>query len=389
MQYEKETTPQGIIMHPLASIFIEEQVRVMRLDNINTFQFLEDCMRKTACKYGTHRVISPENALPQSALKVDNSLPIYDNEILVDVDVLNVDAASFRQIKESVGGNIEGIKRAILGIVKERGKQQNPVTGSGGMLLGTIKEIGAKHPNPKHFKVGDKVASLVSLSLTPLHIDEIIEVFPTRDQVKIKGYAIFFESGVLAKIPTDFPQTLGLAILDVAGAPAQTLRLVKPGMNVVMIGAGGKSGSICCAVAREILGKTGKLIAIQSSQHGVDRIKELGYCDEILMLNATNSIACMKAVSEVTNGEMADLVINCASVDNTEMSSIMSAKNSGTVYFFTMATSFTKAALGAEGIGSDALLIIGNGYAPNHDQIALEVVRRHPKLRALFEKVYC
>ncbi|MBF0314056.1 MAG: L-erythro-3,5-diaminohexanoate dehydrogenase [Oligoflexia bacterium] len=345
-------------------------------------------MRKNGCRFGTHRVIHPQNSLPQSAQKIDNSLPIYDNEILVEVDTLNIDAASFRQMKEACNGDIDGVKKMIMGIVKERGKQQNPVTGSGGMLLGKVKEIGPRHPNLKGLKVGDKVASLVSLSLTPLHIEEIITVFPERDQVKIKGHAIFFESGVMAKIPEDMPETLALAILDVAGAPAQTYRLVKPNMNVVIIGAGGKSGSICCAVARDILGPTGKLIAIQPSERGRQRVRELGYCDVILSADATNPVECRNEVAKVTEGVMADLVINCAPVENTEMSSIMSCKNDGVVYFFTMATSFTKAALGAEGIGSDATLIVGNGYAPNHDVIAIDVVRRHKKLRELFEKVY-
>ena len=346
---------------------------------------------KQTCRYGTHRVIAPENALPQNAQKVDNNLPIRETEILVEVDTLNIDSASFRQMKDACGGDIEKVKEMILGIVGERGKQQNPVTGSGGMLLGKIKEIGKDYPNPKGFKVGDKVASLVSLSLTPLKIEKIIEVFPERDQVKIEGHAIFFETGVLAKIPEDFNETLALAVLDVAGAPAQAYRLVKPNQTVVIIGAGGKSGSICSAVAREILKDTGKLIAIQPSQRGCDRIKQLGFCDHILQVNAQDPVACEKAVAEVTNGEMADLVINCAPVEDTEMSSIMTAKptSDATVYFFTMATSFTKAALGAEGIGSDSLLIVGNGYAPNHDVIAMDVIRKNQNLRELFEKLYC
>ncbi len=346
-------------------------------------------MSRNGCKFGTHRVITPAKSLPQNAEKIDNGLPIYDNELLIDVDTLNIDSASFRQMKGACNGDLEKVKSMIDGIVKSRGKQQNPVTGSGGMLLGTIKEIGKNYPTNRGFKVGDKVASLVSLSLTPLMIEKFIDIFPERDQVKIKGHAILFESGVLAKIPEDYNQTLALAILDVAGAPAQAYRLVKPNQNVVIIGAGGKSGSICCAVAREILGKTGKLIAIQPSQKGCERIKALGYCDEVLQIDACDAVGCFNAVKEVTKGVMADLVINCAPVENTEMSSIMSAKNDGTVYFFTMATSFTKAALGAEGIGSDAHLIIGNGYAPDHANIALDVVRKSPKLRELFEKQYC
>jgi len=345
-------------------------------------------MRNGGCRFGTHRVINPANALPQNAKKVDNSLPIFDNEILIDVDTLNVDSASFRQMKEACGGDISKVGEMIKGIVAERGKQQNPVTGSGGMLLGTVKEIGPKYSNRKNLKVGDKIASLVSLSLTPLKIEKIIEIFPERDQVKIKGHAILFDSGILAKIPKDMPETLALAVLDVAGAPAQAKNLVKPGMNVVIIGAGGKSGSICCAVARDILGNSGKLIAIQPSEKGIQKIKTLGYCDEVLQVNAQSPVACFEAVKKVTDGEMADLVINCAPVNDTEMSSIICSKDSGTVYFFTMATSFTKAALGAEGIGSNALLIIGNGYAPNHDEIALDVIRKHPELRKMFEEQY-
>lgn len=345
-------------------------------------------MKKEACRFGTHRVIAPENALPQNAFRIDNALPIFENEILIDVDTLNIDAASFRQMKEACDGDLEGVKEMILGIVKERGKQQNPVTGSGGMLLGTVKEIGKKYPNPSGLKVGDKIASLVSLSLTPLHIDRITEIFPTRDQVRIKGHAILFESGILAKIPDDMPETLALAVLDVAGAPAQTQRLVKPGQTVVVIGGGGKSGTLCCAKAREILGKTGKLIAIEPFERSAKRLENLAYCDEILQINATNPVEVMKHISNSTDGKMADLVINVANVDNTEMASIMSCKNSGTVYFFSMATSFTKAALGAEGIASDALLIIGNGYAPGHDKIALDVLRNHHKLKKVFEEHY-
>ncbi|MBU0505717.1 L-erythro-3,5-diaminohexanoate dehydrogenase [bacterium] len=347
-------------------------------------------MTTAACPYGTHRVISPKNGLPQNAQEVDNSLPIRDNEILIEVDTLNVDAASFRQMSDACNGDVEGIKQTILKTVSERGKQHNPVTGSGGMLLGTVKEIGANYSNKFDVKVGDKIATLVSLSLTPLRLEKIIEVFPGRDQVKVEGYAILFDTGVLAKIPADMPEALVLAILDVAGAPAQAKRLVKPNQTVVIIGGGGKSGVICAAVARDILGTTGKLIGLQPSDRGVKRMNEIGYFDHVLQVDAREAVACAKAVSEVTDGEMADLVINCVSVDNCELSSVMCAKPTcdATVYFFSMATSFTKAALGAEGIGSDALMIVGNGFVPDHANISLDVIRKHPELRELFEAVY-
>ena len=61
---------------------------------------------------------------------------------------------------------------------------------------------------------------------------------------------------------------------------------------------------------------------------------------------------------------------------------------SGTVYFFAMSTSFTRAALGAEGVGRDVDLLIGNGYAEGHADHTLELVKASPKLLALFAKRY-
>ena len=70
---------------------------------------------------------------------------------------------------------------------------------------------------------------------------------------------------------------------------------------------------------------------------------------------------------ELTNGELFDLVINCVNIENTEMASILACKDDGTVYFFSMATSFTKAALGAEGVCKDVNMIIGNCYTKGHE----------------------
>ncbi|MDW7670927.1 MAG: L-erythro-3,5-diaminohexanoate dehydrogenase, partial [Bacillota bacterium] len=178
--------------------------------------------------YGTHRVLEPKGVLPQPAQKIDNTMEIYDNEVLIDVQTLNVDSASFTQIKEQAGGDLEKIKEIMMGIVEERGKHHNPVTGSGGMLIGTVAEIGEALKDKTDLKVGDKLATLVSLSLTPLVIDEILDIRKNIDQVDIKGKAILFESGIYAVLPKDLPETLALSVLDVAGAPAQTAKLVKP-----------------------------------------------------------------------------------------------------------------------------------------------------------------
>jgi L-erythro-3,5-diaminohexanoate dehydrogenase len=96
----------------------------------------------------------------------------------------------------------------------------------------------------------------------------------------------------------------------------------------------------------------------------------------------------MEKVAEATNGEMADIVINTVNIPNTEMSSILATKDDGLVYFFSMATSFTKAALGAEGVGKDVTMIIGNGYTKGHAAIALNLMRESETLRKIFTELY-
>lgn len=344
---------------------------------------------KKGSKYGIHRVLEPKGVLPQPAWRLDNSRDIYENEILINVSTLNVDAASFTQLKGEASGDLEKLASGILSIVKERGKLHNPVTGSGGMLMGRVEEIGIDLKGKVEVQEGDPIASLVSLSLTPLHLESIKAIHPHRDQVEVEGYGILFESSIYARLPEDLPTTLSLAVLDVAGAPAQTASLVKPKDRVLVIGAGGKSGLLCMHEARKVLGSTGEIIGMGHSQGSTDRIKESGLADIVIKGDATNALEVYGMVHGVTKGQLVDLTINCVDIQKTEMASILSTKDGGCIYFFSMATSFTGAALGAEGVGKDVEMIIGNGYTKGHAQLALQIMRDNKKLKDIFERLFC
>lgn len=339
------------------------------------------------CKYGTHRVLEPQGVLTQAAYKIDNKMEIFSNEILVDVHALNIDSASFTQIEEEANGDITKIKEKIMAIVNERGKMQNPVTGSGGMFIGTVCEIG-EDLNDRDLKVGDKIASLVSLSLTPLKIEEILDVKKDIDRVEVKAKAILFESGIYAKLPSDMSETLALAALDVAGAPAQTAKLVKPGQSVLILGAAGKSGMLCCYEAMKRVGPTGRVIAMVRKEAQAKSLKEWGLCHEAIISDAGKPIDVLTKTLDANCGREVDISISCVNIPNTEMSCILPVKDDGIVYFFSMATSFTKAALGAEGVGKDVTMIVGNGYTKDHAEITLSELRESATLREIFEKLY-
>ncbi|HZK09803.1 MAG TPA: L-erythro-3,5-diaminohexanoate dehydrogenase [Clostridia bacterium] len=341
-----------------------------------------------ACRYGTHRVIEPKGVLPQAAQKIDNNMEIFDNEILLDVTALNIDSASFTQIANACDHDVEKIKKMITDIVDDKGKMQNPVTGSGGMLIGRVKKIGPALKDKVTIKEGDKIATLVSLSLTPLKIDKIKKIYPEIDRVEIEGSAILFESGIYAKLPDDMSENLALAALDVAGAPAQTAKLVRPGDKVLIVGGGGKSGMMCVYEAKKRVGPTGRVVALEGNEVVKERLASLGFADEIIVANAQDPMEVLEKALAANNGQEYDVSINVVNVPNAEMSCILPVRNGGTVYFFSMATSFTKAALGAEGVGKDVTMIVGNGYTKDHAEITLEELRESDKLRAIFEKLY-
>lgn len=346
------------------------------------------------CPYGCHRVIEPEGGLPQGAWKIDNSPEIRENETLIDVATLNIDAASFKQILSQCDPDAddatkeEQVASRIMDIVSQRGKMHNPVTGSGGMLLGKIREFGPKVEGRDGAEVGDRICTLVSLSLTPLNITRIKKVHLDKDQVDVDGTAVLFETGVFSVLPGDMDEKLALAVLDVAGAPIQTDRLVKPGDTVFILGAGGKSGLMCASVAAKNAERMGKVIGLAHSDRSAARLKQLGACDIVLQGDARKAMAMRKQLLEANDGKPADVTINCVSIPGTEMASILCTRDGGKIYFFSMATSFTAAALGAEGVGADIELIIGNGYAKGHAEYALDLVRNDNKLRSILEGMF-
>ena len=346
-------------------------------------------MQTKGNKYGIHRVIEPQGLLPQAAKKINNNMEeIFSNEILCDVIALNIDSASFTQINKACGGDDAKIEEMILGIIAERGKMQNPVTGSGGMFIGKVKKIGDDLKGKIEIEEGDKIASLVSLSLTPLKISKIKAIHKNIDRVDVEAEAILFESAIYAKLPEDMSEELALAALDVAGAPAQTANLVKDGDRVLVLGAAGKSGMLCCYEAMKAAGPNGRVVGLVRSEETAQTLKDLNLVHETIVCSATAPIEVLDKSLEANEGKEYDVSICCVNVESCEMASILPVRDNGIVYFFSMATSFTKAALGAEGVGKDVTMIVGNGYTKDHAKITLQSLRENETLREYFKKKY-
>jgi len=355
-------------------------------------------------------VIDPAGVLPQAAWQLDATPAIAPDEVRVRVDRLNLDAASYRQIREAYAGDPDKIRTAVLEIITTRGKMQNPVTGSGGMLTGTVEEAGPA--SPLGLKPGQRVSTLVSLTLTPLVITDGLSRWDgLSEQVPCEGHAILFARSIAAVLPDDLPVPLALAVMDVCGAPALTQRTVKKGDVAVIIGAAGKSGSLSAVAARQAGAR--KVIGVVPTEAEAELLRdpattqdggaesaagdvwssrrpthmpwpESPLVDEIVVADARDPVGLAMKVEEA--GGPGDVTVVCVDVPGCEGGAILSTKQGGTVIFFSMATSFAAAALGAEGLAADVTMLVGNGYVPGHADLALNLIRSVPSVRNLFEQ---
>jgi len=331
---------------------------------------------------GLHRVLAPAGVLPQAATRLDTGWNLWVDEVRVRVERLNLDAASFRQLELKHHRDGAAVRAEVLDIVASRGKMQNPETGSGGMLVGTVEEVGPQ--SPLGLSVGDRVATLVSLTLTPLVIEDGLAGWDGHgEQVPADGYAILFGRSIAARLPDDMKPELALSVMDVCGAPALTSRVVGKydAPVVAVLGAAGKSGSLSLAAARD----AGAARTIGVVPHQAELLEASGLADVVVLADARDPVALSDAVAAA--GGPADVSVVCVDVPGCEGGAILSTREGGTVIFFSMATSFSAAALGAEGLAADVTMLVGNGYVPGHADYALSLVRGHEGVRGLFERM--
>ncbi len=341
---------------------------------------------------GLHRVLEPAGqALPQAARRIDARPQLWPDEVRIAVETLNLDAASYRQLAESHRDgdgalDADALRATVLDIIATRGKMQNPVTGSGGMLIGTVEEVGPL--SPLGLAAGDRVATLVSLSLTPLAITDALARWDGRgERVPASGHAILFGRSIAAKLPADLDPELALMVMDVCGAPALVRRVVQGYVergatpSVLVLGGAGKSGSLALAAAGDA--GAGRRVAVVPVPSEADLLAGTGLADSVIIADARSPLGLADAVDSI--GGPADITVVCVDVPGCEQPAILATAEGGTVIFFSMATNFAAAALGAEGLAADVTMLVGNGYVPGHAAYALDLLRRTPAVRDLFE----
>ena len=342
-------------------------------------------MRPAACPFGSHRSIDPEGTLPHLAWKLDPSLPIHENELLIRMKTLNINAASFERLRLDADNDPAQLIQKIRSIVSMRGKMQNPITGSGGTLAGVVEEIGPRHPAYGVLQPGDEICTLVSLSLTPLVIEQVKSVDLHTGQLEVEGYGILFETGLYARVPEGIPTNVFLPVVAEAGSGYQANLLCRPDMTVMVVGAAEKVGLLSLFSLRQKLGNSGQLIAVTMRPEILPELESLEVADRILLAEGSDPLTACRQIQGELGDQAIDLIVDCSSTPGFEMFSILMSRERGTVYFANPAAHYSAAGLGAEGIGKELNLLFYRGYIEGHVDFCTELLRQYPALVRCFQ----
>ena len=240
---------------------------------------------------GLGRSLEPSNSTLQPAWKIDNDMTLRPGEILISVKIINLNHTSFNELVDEIDFDEVFFRKRIMDIIAQRGKLHNPVTGTGGMLFGRVLKMDPQYKNLYNVKVGDDIISLTSLSVTPIHLDNIISVDFNRAQLMVEGQCILFSNSPITKIPPDLPPKVVVSALDEAGAPTKAYQITSPGDRVLILGASGKSGALVAHAVHKKLQGSGSMVGIVVNQFHRNRLASCPFFDEIIVLDATDTKA--------------------------------------------------------------------------------------------------
>jgi len=330
---------------------------------------------------GVHRVLDPPGALPQAATRLDPDPRTGPDEVRVAVDLLDLDAATARELAAAHAGDGAAVRAAVLATVQHRGALTavagTPVRGT---VVGVVDEVGPE--SPLGLRPGNRVAVLVPPAVVPLQVTDGLARWDGRSaRVPTAGTAVLFGRSIAAVLPEDLPEDVVLVLLAVCGVPALTEQVVRRSghrPSVAVLGAVGPAGSLGLAAARDA--RAGRLVGVVRDEQEAAELRAAGLADEVVVADLTDPLAVAAAV-----GPPVDVTVVCAPGAGAEPGAVLATTDGGAVVFFSPATSFPAAALSAEGTAADVVMLIASGYTPGHAALALDLYRRNAGVRSLVD----
>ena len=328
--------------------------------------------------YGIKRVLEPQHVLPTSAWRLDNSRNIYPDELRVSIKRIHLEGTGFKQICTEVNDNEKKIKQQIIDIVIRRGKLHNPVTDTGGLVMGVIEEIGSEYHNPQGLKVGDKIICNVSVASVPMYIEDITSLNKAFNQVEATGYAIVHDLIPLVKIPEELPLDLMMFTFDQSGTLYRLHQLIGDSKKFLVVGNSMLTNLLYGYVIRREAGPDAEIVCLFDKRtsmrmvgKGIDELIEKVF-NEVHFIIVLRPMECMRQLNAES---LFDFSINCAEIPGAETINILATKPEGTVLFANLINNLNIALYITESMSKPLCVRCAEGYLKEYDIFDMEIVR--------------
>lgn len=328
--------------------------------------------------YGMERVLEPQHVLPTSAWRLDNSRNIYPEELRVSIKRIHLEGTGFKQICTEVNDDEQKIKQQIIDIVIRRGKLHNPVTDTGGLVMGVIEEIGSQYENPQGLKAGDKIICNTSLASVPMYIEDITAVNRAFSQIEARGYAIIHDQIQVVKIPEDLPLDLLMFTFDLSGTLFRLHTLLGDNKKFLVVGNNMLTNLLYGYVIRREAGPEAEIVCLfdkrtsmRMAGRGIDELLGRVF-NQIHFINILRPMECMRQLDAES---LFDFSINCAEIPGAETINLLATRPGGTVLFANLINNLNIALYITESMSKPLCVRCAEGYLAEYDIFDMEVVR--------------
>jgi len=335
--------------------------------------------------FGINRVIEPENCVPVTAWKLDNKREIEPEEIRVSIDTLHIERDSFQQICTSCGYDDEKVRARILDIIDKRGKMHNPYTGSGGIMMGVVDEIGYKAQQTTNHKVGDKVYCVTTLMSIPMHIDEIIDIDYKVGQIKARGYAIVFRSKHLFKVDPEIRSNYTMLAIDEAGNFFRAFKIAeeyKPN-KISILSRDLFSPLIYAEAIKKARGsETDINVIIDETLFPEISAEEIASLmapeiSNIYLVNETTPIDAYHYLCELDpQNDNRDMIIVGEDIRGAETLAVLLVKNMGNMFFSSIRSKYALGVFVAETMGKSVRTSYFDQYMDGNQDFTMELLKK-------------
>lgn len=333
--------------------------------------------------FGVSRVMEPKGAVPATAWKLNNQRQIGPKEIRIRLETVHIEWDNFNQICSHCGYDEMRIKARIMQIIEERGKLHNPFTGSGGLFMGTIEEIGSE-VDAEGLMVGDRVFSQSSITGMAMHIDRITRLDFNYGQMECQGYVICFEATSLIRYTGEVSEKYLLTAIDEEGNFLGVRQAVseQKAERAVIIGGNLVTTLLYAQILRDCFGESTKVTAVLD-KHSLGNLTEAEIIsafqpviEHTCFTDLCQPLEAWKQIrDEGINEQPIDAVINLEDISGSETLATLLVREHGTVFYASLQNNYSVGILVADSMGKEVTPYALDGFDKDAYDYAVKLIQ--------------